>query len=223
MKHRFIAGFLFCIVLMLTSCSAERADTRLSNEEVASLRTNFPYNDVDYSLSDRDILEHFTDLSRYQTILDRPAIEAVLVVTLNGDPFSDVENDNAPFDEQSDHAPASPTNLTGNFCMATVEKTLWGEEVEAGSLITVGLGSKPLAEALDYKSCFCPGQRYVLLVNQAQNDSIGSFYAATKYAAFYLTEDDILMSITSDPGMDECSGMTAAAFADLCRDVLTIK
>lgn len=225
MKKRLIAVIILCLAVLLSSCSTDNPQNKLSKTELEELRTEFPYNDVDNTLEDRIVLEHFQDLSKYQNnSLNRPAIDAVIIVTLTGEMFSEKAKEVLPFRENTSDSPPAPTTLVGNYCFAIVEDILWGGiESEVGEEVVIGLGSSLRAEGLDYKHCFIPGQRYVMLVNQSENDSIGVFYPTSKYASYYLTDDDILLSITSEPGFDECSGLTVLAFKNLCGEVLKVK
>ncbi len=193
-------GLCVLIVLLISGCKTSNAAERIPPEELEQLRLVYPYNDKNRIQEEFAPITQFEDLSALQNNYDRPAFDAVICAVYG------------------------ETEIIGNsvFASVTVEKALWGgKELQAGDDVFIGLGN-PLTsyKRRDYEHCFFPGQRYVLMVNRAESEYVGTYYPTNKYTAYYVTEDDIILSVTSEPGIDECSGMTVSAFQKMCSDVL---
>jgi len=218
-KNKIIALLLIAVLVasaLLSSCGVKSARSRISDEELAQLRAKYPYND---EMGTIDLIQTW---SRFQEI-NAPfyTYHAVVVVTLRDNWFSGSGKEVSPFDHADETAPVVTTSLRGLYCEAEVEQVLWGgEDLSAGDVIPLGFGSTMAAEMLDIENSFFSGETYICFLFQSSEEGVGTYYPTSKRTAYRLINDKILLSISSEPGIDECSGMYLDAFTKLVHETL---
>ena len=187
---------LLCLLALLLLCGCTEDPARVSAEELAALRARYPYSDeVAHPLHtpDETLCPDFqTYLSYFNEPYSDPSAYTLAVIDLTGDRF-----------------------LNGTPRMrAKAEQILWGDDLTAGEEFYLNFGLH--ADDGMYE-IFQKGARLVcFLKTQPNSDSL----FVSKDRTWYLTEDNVVLSIFSVRGLDETSGLYLDAFAELVTDTM---
>jgi len=219
LKRKKITSVIVIALLLLgvisPGCASRHQSDRITPEELAVLRKEHPYNDEMGLIDLLSTLETFKDVNSplYQ-------YHAVAVVTLSGNWHTGAEKEISPFDNSDEAAPIVTTTLSGFWCDAEVEKVLWGgEELNSGDMIKLSFGSTLAADSMCVTDSFLPGETYVCFLFRTEKDGVLR-YPTNKRTAYKVVNENIVLSITSEPGIDEASGMYLDAFATLVNETL---
>ena len=188
---------VFLAFLLLLSGCAE-APARVSDEELAALREQYPYND---------------ELNPLVCLVDSmdnlyPDFETV------------IRNLNEPFNDPSNYTLAV-IDLTGDRysegglsrMKAKAVQILWGDglQEEEECYLSFGWFDAGIGKV------FQKGERLVCFLRATP--SVGVF-SASKTLTWYLTEHNIVLSVVSTKGLDETSGLYLDSFAQLVTDTM---
>ncbi|MBR2782366.1 MAG: hypothetical protein IKE00_03415 [Oscillospiraceae bacterium] len=204
------------LLLYIAGCTKTTMYTKLPDETIGMLRLKYPCNDNMGNIDRISKIEHFSDLKDYEELFD-----AVIVVTLTGEYFTGTTQEIEPFEgEQTSTTPVGPTSFTPLYHSAIVDEVIWNRE---GYLpeeeIVLGFSSTLAAEMLDYKNCFLGGQTYVLFVNHVDKENIGRIYSLNKITAYYVSDEGVVLSVTSEPGINELTGVQLGDLKDAVTKV----
>ena len=114
--------------------------------------------------------------------------------------------------------------LLGQGYDVKVSEVLWGGEgINKGDIITLGFGSTLITDGLDIEKVFQIGNRFVCFLEDWRNAEIfhhESLFVTTKDHLFYISKDEVVLSVTSVPGADEASGLYLNSFEALVNETL---
>ena len=116
--------------------------------------------------------------------------------------------------------------MDGQFFPAKVLQCLGGEfELKKGDEIALAFGANGIASPAVLDAAYQAGNRYVCILKDISNLKIScaveNMYRAAKYWTLYLTDDDVLLTMTSYIScLNECSGMYLGTFEETLREVL---
>ncbi len=212
--RRALSGMLCVLILLfaLCACASEPRPERVPDEELALLREQYPYHDAESSMGN-----HLPYETVYPTFERLGSLQfyAALVIECSSDWYM-LETYVSPFGGETSNARLPQTNIQLLTIDATVEEILWGgEELSTGETITLGYGTTAMVSGKDLQGCIMEGNRYVVLVVDYRDNPYGAenLFNTGKFLTYYPTDQNVLLSVTSVPGADECSGMYVDAFA----------
>ena len=198
--------YIICILvfLLLFSACAPKAE-RVSDEELKALRKQYPYNDavnevVDWIPADLAYPDFASWIYREEPF----SIHTVAVLK--------------PVGEWTEPNHSSDPVLRE----AKIEEVLWTRgSVKTGDGVKLSLGSKFTSYGMEFEKVYAEGERLVCILFE-RPDAYGeeSVFAAGKAYTFYLTKQDVLLSVSSAPGPDSVSGMYLHAFKTLMAETL---
>ncbi len=212
------AGAMLCVLMLLfalCACASEPQPERVSDEELAQLREQYPYNDKTPGVLGQ-LSEITTGITTFEEYANRETLDTVVALEVIGDWYYLDGSISVYGDEALDaYAPSWASTMEHKVIDAKVEKVLWGNsELQKGDIVTLSFGSTRVSEGRDNESVFLPGERYVCLMQDFYDNIYQKegLYRASKDYTYYLTEQDVLISVTSILGADDASGMYLDAF-----------
>jgi len=215
-----------CIILIcfLTACTPKQA--KISEAELVQLRKQYPYNDAISTVAQMtpwDIVYPTFDslLGVYNQRVNHKFYAAV-VLEMTGDWYSS-SCYVAPYDDEAlNKIVTEKTPSIGHFTWelhdAVIKQVLWGGEgLEEGDTIALGFGSTLYVGGMELDAIYLSGNRYVCFLAEESENAlpVEDLYSTAKTHTWYLTQQDVLVSVTSKPGQDVVSGMYLSAFTDL--------
>ena len=221
MKRASTALLLLLTLLLLASCAAAPKPERASEEELARLREEYPISDELSPVASYD----FDPCQTWEGLAETTSPHTIVVVEITGDRFVNTIYA-SPFSNAQANAAIGLQRLDGQFFPAKVLKCLGGEfELKKGDEIALAFGANGIAPPAILDAAYQTGNRYVCFLKDISDlktsYTVENMYRATKYQTFYLTDDDVLLTMTSYIAcMNECSGMYLDAFEQLLPEVL---
>lgn len=207
---------LVLALLLLAGCAPRTGS--VSAEELAQLRETYPVDNAFLALSQStktndEVWPTFQDLAYYNDFY------AVAILEMKGDWYTVTNTGVKMYDDDrlNNTIPGANRGLKWEAHDAVVQEILWGgEELEAGDTVTLGFGDV-IVTAGDFLSrTYVPGGRYICFL--AERDELGfnieHFYATAKPVSYYLTDQDVVLSIMDFAGAEECSGLYLRTFEE---------
>lgn len=212
-----IAWFLLAL-LLLCSCASPKPE-RVTEAELAALRAQYPYNNTPPSIADmasyRDTyptLEKLLELNN----ADGPTFCAVAVLKMKGD-WYEISTDFPEYPDWTDTLFPSNRNITWTVRDAKVQQILWGgKDLKKGDTITLGFGSSIMTFGAELELVYRTGEELVCFLFDARNlEFVGgeNLYSTSKAHTFFLSKEDVVLSVSDAKGPDSVSGMYLHAFA----------
>ena len=233
MKRTGTALLLLLALLLLASCARAPKPERVSEEELAHLRLEFPCNDARSSLAmSMDPKKAYPTFEKLLGIdnpyLEMPDFYAVVAIRMTEDDWYTLGESVQPFqdaalNEQAQQRTPDLFQIVWPVHDAVVEQVLWGgEDLEPGDTITLGFGADGYVGGMQLERCYFADGRYVCFLLDRRDSSFhcDRLFSSSKNYTYYLSDQDVLASMTSTPGLDECSGMYLDAFAERVRGLL---
>ena len=218
---------LLAALMLLSACAQEPRPERVTDEELAALREDYPVVEYGYgSLSNGPSLETLVESGLYTTpesLMADPEhpYYAAVIVTLQGE-WRQLTGYASPFgDPVWDEAlPSSAGQITWEVLDAEIDEILWGGEgLAVGDTITVGFGDVGFLGAYPLEETFLPGGRYVFFLTPSTIFDEPA-YGAARSSAYYLTGDDVALSVENLPGAEALSGYYLPAFRGELQQML---
>lgn len=221
MKRNQLFVAALSLLLLLAACAqapeepaAPRGD-RVTDAQLAELREEYPCVDSLYGVA-----VQYAPAQEEQTFAEfyaNGSVTAVVEVTL-AEEWYDVGGAVSIFgDEEKDAYLPQFGTATYHVIDAEIEQVLWGgEDLAAGETITLSFGSTLLNSPSRQEAAFVAGERYVMIVQEWPDNPAGAphFYRAGENASFYLTDDDVVLSVSSQAAAEEASGLYLDTFTD---------
>ena len=135
-------------------------------------------------------------------------------------PYDDEELNNIVLEKSP-----SIANITWRVRDVKIEKVLWGgEDLKKADTITLGFGAGVVTGGQGLETVFRVGDRFVcFLIDWRNRDTFNSetLFVTSKDHLFYVTKDDVVLSVTSVAGADEVSGLYLNSFETLVNEILS--
>lgn len=161
---------LICVCgLMFAACAAK--PERISEEELAALREQYPYDDQlspvgSYSFAH---LQQWDLFQQYGI-----EVSAAAVITLTDDWQMEVVASSPFKGVEPDELPAALALVYGVFHPARIEQLLWGGDgLEIGKSVNLSFGSTIVAPVEMLETTYQAGKRYVALLFDAGENAYG--------------------------------------------------
>ena len=221
MKKKLLAFSLIFSLLLLASCARAPKPERVSEEELAHLREEYPISDELSPVASYD----FDPFQTWEGMAQKTTPYTVVVLEITGNRFVNTIYA-SPFSNAQANAAVGLQRLDGQFIPAKVLKCLGGEfELKEGDKIALGFGANVVAPPAILDAAYQAGNRYVCILKDVSSLNLGytveNAYLATKYQTFYLTDNDVLLTMTSHLAcLNECSGMYLDTFEETLREAL---
>ncbi|MBR2782174.1 MAG: hypothetical protein IKE00_02425 [Oscillospiraceae bacterium] len=223
-----IVAILVLVFSFLTGCSI--SSTSASNPKtVEQLREEYGYFDeqgtFSNSIPNELVYPTFETLmginNKYGITRDFYAVVSIEICS----DWYEISKRERPFNEDSINeqiieATPSITQIVWPVVDAKVVDVLWGSnDLKKDDIITLGFGSKTYISGMQLEKVYKQGEKLVCFL--VENDfGYANMYSTGRLYTYFLTEDDIVMSVTSTPGADECSGMSLDAFVQKFSELL---
>lgn len=227
---------LILALLLLCSCAVAPKTGRVSEEELATLREAYPYYDGIHSAIDGSMAEYQKPETIFDFFLAReygqdPFILAEICVvsepyyTISWNNYTGQFKDLDAFRQQYsdlDEKSASAIFAYGEQQVnARLTDILWGSnELTENVAFSLML---PKTQPPDTVKVFQKGGRLICILVPAKFPLAGSFpvlpHFSSKYLTWHITENDVILSATSEPGPDSFSGLYLESFK---QEVLAI-
>lgn len=211
MKNK-IKKFVVCTmcvilsVLILCSCAGESVD-KLSDEEINELREIYPYDD-------------FSIMSSLEFTLDAidDKINTVAVVTVTDEWFIktssispvEIPNERFPSEIEWPYLPVKVDSILYNNC-----------EIEEGDELNLFFGSTNVFSNFD---TYPVGERFLCLIIKPDETREYAFddtvYTTTIDSSAYVTDDDYILSVTSEPALDDFTGYSLKSFDKSINEIM---
>lgn len=195
---------LLCLLLLSACAQDTPRPARVTDEELAALREEYPYNDaasMAAMIPDAEVYPDFASLGSGNPLGYADRYAGVAVVEITSDWY-----------ELGDENPAAGSAWP--VFDAQIASVLWGEGFSEGDTVTVGFGSTNVTSGMELDASYTEGRRYVMILVDYSDNAFGmvSLYMTEKSLTYYLTDEDVLLCVTSAPGPDSCSGMYVDTF-----------
>ena len=229
---------IVCIVVSIclsisifSSCSSQLEADRVDDETLVRLRSEYEYNNTQPQTvsmmsyeSSHPSLDAVFGTNEYEWYND---YSAIVVLEFEGN-WYDANTNVAMFDNEDLNATLeNKVPGIGAFSWmvhnAVIKEILWSNaSLNVGDSIVVGFGSTIMTAGVGYEKIFSSGNQYVCFLFDESNLSfkIDNLYSTAKPYSFYLTNKNVLLSVTSAPGPDSVSGMYLDAFTTLVNETL---
>lgn len=214
-------------LLLLASCAPVPQAERVSDEELKHLRQEFPCNDARSSLAlSMDPEKAYPTFEKLLGIdnpyLKMPDFYAVVAIRMTEDDWYTLGESVQPFqdaelNEQAQQRTPDLFRIVWPVHDAVVEQVLWGgEDLEPGDTITLGFGADGYVGGMELERCYFADGRYVCFLLDRRDSSFhcDTLFSSSKNYTYYLSDENVIVSMTSVPGLDECSGMYLDAFTE---------
>ena len=220
-----VLAIVLAITSILSACTPSLEDGRVTSESLAKLRKQYPYRDGNTATGQIESYDQmfptFEDLAK--SLVGN--VQAVVILELTGDWYAATNTEIRPSsDEELNLAlPGGNCGLTWVLHDAVVEKVLWGgEDINANDKITLGFGSLLATSGQDVESSYVKKQKYVCILEDRSEMNLGTdtLFGVGKLYTYYLTRQDIVLSLSSAKCQDDNSGLTLTAFESLVNETL---
>ena len=214
-------GFLLLLsLLLLASCTRAPKPERVSDEEFARLREEYPYNDLEGKvLGQRMETPWITDFASY--VLNSGLTDCA-VLEIVGDWYT-LEGSLSPYgNPEQDAVYPGAAEFVYSVIDARAVQVLTGSNVQEGQAITISFGPREVSGGTGLEEVYRTGRQLVCFLQDFPDNAFGraDFYRASKDFTYYLTPSGAVLSVTSLPYVDECSGMYLGTFEETLREVL---
>ena len=213
--------------LLLSACAPK--PERVTDEELTVLREKYPYNDkTSEAVNMMSYKKAYPTLDAVFGIISYQAVTsccAVVVLELKKD-WYDINTNVSVFDDEKLNAAAERRtpgigNIRWMVHNAVVKDILWSSSnLKKGDTIVLGFGSTAMTAMADFELIYASGNRYVCFLYDESSlcFNVENLYSTSKAHSFYLTDKDVLLSVTSAPGPDSVSGMYLPTFKQLVNE-----
>ena len=222
-----ILPVVLCLCMLFTclcACSNKQAAERVSDEGLSKLRKDFPYADPYSPLT--QVMYSYDELyPKFDTTL-LSGVCAIAVLEFVGEWGEASDTSVKMYDDEklNQTVPNANSGLRWVVHSAKVKKVLWGgSDLSAGDTITVGFGDIRVVNYGSLEKVFVSGNEYVCFLtdHRYKNFDVEQLYGASLLRSYYLTNKDVVMSVTSTAGFDECSGMYLDAFVEKIKTIVS--
>lgn len=216
---------VLCLCMLLTclcACSNKQSAERVTDEQLSKLREDLPYADPYAPLT--QVMHTYDELyPKFDTTLLN-GVCAIAVLEFVGEWGEARDTSVKMYDDEelNQTVPNANRGLRWVIHGAKVKKVLWGgSDLSAGDEITIGFGDISVVNYNSLKNVFVSGDEYVCFLtdHRYKKFDVEQLYGASLLRSYYLTSKDVVMSVTSTPGFDECSGMYLDAFAEKIKTI----
>jgi len=224
--------FIFAFVLsFLASCARDSGADYVTDQKLSNLRKKYKFSDTQPQTV--SMLSYESAYPTFDAVLGINKYEkynsfsAIVVLEFEGD-WYDVGTKIHMYDDDELNSVMESRipgfgGLGWTVHDAIVRDVVWGsDQLDIGDRITVGFGSKVMTTGVGYEEIFTSDNQYVCFLFDESNLSfnIDNLYSTAKPYSFYLTDKDVILSVTSAPGPDSVSGMYLDAFTTLVNETL---
>lgn len=219
MKYRRLIALFFALLLILCACKGG-SDVRVSEKALARLREEYPYND-----QKNEVLGQYYIPSEFYTFegyIGRESNDLGVVVEIIGDWYDVYAYDVSIYDDPELDAMTPPG--AGDFHYrvidAEVTRVLWGALSE-GDTITLSFGPAQRSENLGLEDIYVEGQRLICLAASFPDNpfDLENLCRTSKDYTYYITKNDVVLSVVSFEGADVASGMYLETFAQQAAQI----
>ena len=207
-----IALLIALLIIIFCACQKQletaNNQDRVSEETLRELRKEYPYCD-DYGSVDQIGIKSMEDIREKN-------VRAVIVFEpCGGWEFQYMHLQ--PFEEEVDWVRST---YEGVFLPIHVISVLWKDDsFSQNENLTLYFGADFYAEECRVFEAFVEGEKYVgYVIDLGENAPLANepdLYVVSKNGAYYLTDEQVIISICSWPGIDECSGMYLNTFKEI--------
>lgn len=227
-------GCFLLALLFLCSCAAAPKTGRVSEEELAKLREEYPYFDGIHSSLSPD-LSPFEKPETMYRFVSPTADWSMVVFEITGDlyytspnhlypgRFKDLDDFMRQYPELDEKTAASIFRGNGLVTNRHIDATVtevWSDNfgLQVGDTFSLSLS---LLQPNDIPDLYIDGRRFAALLTPHPLASVHAQnpHLTHKYLTWHITKDDVVLSATSEPGPDSFSGLYLESFK---QEVLAI-